>query len=154
MRRIIPSAAALAVCAGLAHAGPFTDGIVSNLTDLGYEFIEIKEGPGQVKVEAIRGTEKLEVVYDRATGRILKQERERADADDFGRRGVQFDIRNRDFIGDDRDDRDDEDDNRDDRRSGRDDDDHDDDDYDDDDDDNSGSGSGSGDRSGSNSGKG
>jgi hypothetical protein len=98
MHRKLTFAAAFTTMIGAAHADTFTDSIVSNLQDLGYEFIEIQDGIGQVKVEAIRGTDKLEVIYDRSTGRILKQERERAEAGEIGRSGVQVRDRNRNFI--------------------------------------------------------
>ncbi|WP_413717217.1 hypothetical protein [Silicimonas sp. MF1-12-2] len=98
MHRKLTLAAAFTTLVGAAYADSFTDSIVSNLQDLGYEFIEIQDGIGQVKVEAIRGTDKLEVIYDRSTGRILKQERERAEADEIGRSGVQVRNRNRNFL--------------------------------------------------------
>ena len=98
MHRRLTFAAAFTTVIGTAHADTFTDSIVSNLQSLGYEFIEIQDGIGQVKVEAIRGTDKLEVIYDRSSGRILKQERERAEAGEIGRSGVQVRDRNRNFI--------------------------------------------------------
>ena len=98
MHRKLTFAAAFTTIIGVAHADTFTDSIVSNLQSLGYEFIEIQDGIGQVKVEAIRGTDKLEVIYDRSSGRILKQERERAEAGEIGRSGVQVRDRNRNFI--------------------------------------------------------
>lgn len=131
MNRSIPIAAAFAVWVGVAHADGFTDSIVANLQGLGYEFIEIQNGIGQVKVEAIRGAEKLEVIYDRATGQILKQEREQAELSETGRSGVQVRDRNRDFL-DDRNDEDNDDHDSSGHGSGG---------GDDDDDDNSGSGS-------------
>lgn len=158
MHRSIPLATAFAIYMGAAHADTFTDAIVTNLQDLGYDFIEIQNGINQVKVEAVRGSEKLEVVYDKSTGKILKQERESA-GEDAGRSGVQVRNRSRNFLDDDdidgRDDEDDDeddDDEDDDDESGRsygDDEDDDDDDSDeddesdddDDDDDDEGSGS-------------
>ncbi|MBT8414700.1 MAG: PepSY domain-containing protein [Boseongicola sp.] len=110
MKYTIPLATAFAVWMGAAQADDFSDKIVANLQDLGYGYIEIKNGISQVKVEAIRGTEKLEVVYDRATGQILKREMERADGDDLGQSGVDISTRNRDFLDDDDDDDDDSDD--------------------------------------------
>ena len=135
----VPIATAFAIWVGAAHADTFNDSIVQNLTDLGYEFIEIKNGPTQVKVEAIRGAEKLEVIYDRTTGKILKQERESAlGDDDYGRSGLQIDTRRDDFLDDDEDDDDeddDEDDDDDESDDDEDDDDEDDDESDDDEDD-------------------
>jgi hypothetical protein len=143
MHRSITLAAAFTAWVGMAHADAFTDTVVSNLQELGYEFIEIQAGINQVKVEAIRGTEKLEVIYDRASGSILKQENEVAEDDEVGRTGVKIRIRNRDFLDDDEmkgdDDEGDDKNDEDDDENDEDDDENDDD--DDDDDDNEGSGS-------------
>lgn len=98
MRNSLTIAAAFTAWVGMAHADGFTDSVVSNLQELGYDFIEVQDGINQVKVEAIRGTDKLEVIYDRASGRILKQEREQAEAGEVGRTGVQVRNRNRDFV--------------------------------------------------------
>ncbi len=75
---------------------------------------------------------KVEVIYDRSTVEILKQENERADGDEIGRTGVQFDNEGEDFLDDedldDEDEDDDESDESDDDESGSDDKDGDDDD--------------------------
>lgn len=57
-----------------ARAEPIADQVVQALTDQGYTRIEIKNRAGQIKVEAIRGANQLEVVYDAQTGAILSQE--------------------------------------------------------------------------------
>ncbi|MDA8747130.1 PepSY domain-containing protein [Litoreibacter sp.] len=113
--------ATLLTCGSVAAAGAqnMNDQIIANLQEQGFGYIEIKNGRTQTKVEAIRGTDKLEVVYDNASGTILKQERERAESDELGLAGVDIDQRNRDFVGSD----DDDDDSRDDRDDDRDDDD-------------------------------
>jgi hypothetical protein len=172
--RVALVALALTGPAGVAQADVSTDAIIADLTAQGFTRIEIRRGPNQIKVEGIRGTQELEVVYDRATGAILKREVGTADLFDDTRPGVSIRDRNRDFVriatagssassdDDDDDDRNDDrggrsgsDDDDDDRggRSGSDDDDDDDDDRggrsgsdDDDDDDNDrGSRSGGGD---------
>ena len=75
MKRIfLAGAAALALTATAALAQSVADQIVSGLQQQGYTRIEVTEGPTQIKVEAIQGSTKLEYVYDRASGRILKQE--------------------------------------------------------------------------------
>ena len=150
MKQITFITTALLLAAGTAGAQSSTQaGVIERLQSQGYDYIEIKEGLTQTKVEAIRGTEKLEFVYDNTSGTILKQEVERAEADEIGRNGVELDRRDRDFVesDDDRDgadrddddrgrgDRDDEDDDSDDDEDGDDDEDDDDDDDDDEDDD-------------------
>ncbi|MEX0368883.1 MAG: PepSY domain-containing protein [Ruegeria sp.] len=162
MKRIYALTAAMALAAVLpANAQTFADRVIDTLAQQGFRTTEVKNGPTQTKVEAIRGTTKLEVVYDRSTGQIVKQETEPATARDLQGGGIEISTRDRDFTRDARrDDDDDEDDDRSGRRGGddddddrsgrgggddddddRDDDDRDDDDDDDDDDDNSGPGS-------------
>jgi hypothetical protein len=129
--------AALVIAAGGASASPLTDSLIAAWQAQGYERIEIETGPTQVKVEAIRGTEKAEVIYDAATGAILRQEFERVDAGENTTPGVFIDTDDDDFTDDDRGDDDgdghhgmgDDDDDHDDDHGGHgDDDDHDDDD--------------------------
>jgi hypothetical protein len=110
----------------------FADNVIAELRAQGYSFIEIERGATQLKAEGVRGGEQVEIVYDLATGRIIKQETGRADAEYIGRTGVEFDVSNDNFVGDDDDDDSSDRDDDDDDRSGR----------DDDDDDNSGSSSG------------
>ena len=106
-------AAAFALWSAAANAGAFEEMVIERYQEMGFQFIEVKEGLTQTKVEAIMADgRKVEVIYDRATGQILKQENERADSDEIGRSGVQFDRENEDFLDDDE--RDDEDDDEDD----------------------------------------
>ena len=157
-RYIAPLAAAAAITLGSqASADPFVDSVVRNFQNLGYDFIEIERGRTQLKAEGVRGTDELTVIYDLATGRIIRQETGRADSSYVGRDGLEIRSRDRDFVGssgsgrsrDDDDDDNDDDDDDDDRSRDRDDDDDDDDrsrdrDDDDDDDDRSSSSSSSG----------
>ena len=93
--------AALVIAAGGASASPLTDSLIAAWQAQGYERIEIETGPTQVKVEAIRGTEKAEVIYDAATGAILRQEFERVDAGENTTPGVFIDTDDDDFTDDD-----------------------------------------------------
>ena len=74
MKRTLMMTAAFLFAGQMAFAALSTDTVVSDLTGLGYTRIEIKTSPTQMKVEAIRGTEKLEIIYDIETGAVLKQE--------------------------------------------------------------------------------
>jgi hypothetical protein len=98
MKRTLLATAALTLWAGTAMADAFTDGVVAKFQEMGFAFIEVQDGLTQVKVEGIKGSTQLEVIYDRATGRILKQEQGRAEAENVGRSGVQIRERNRDFL--------------------------------------------------------
>lgn len=138
MNRTIPVSIAFALWSGVAHSDAFTDSVVQQYQDMGFDYIEIKEGPTQVKVEAIMSDgRKVEVIYDRETGQILKQENERAESDEIGRSGVDIDSRDSDFLDDDGDDEDDDDENDQDDENDESDDDEDDEDDEDDDSDES-----------------
>ena len=60
----LPIATAFAIWSGAANADAFDDKIIANLRELGYDYIEIERGATRLKVEAIRGAEELEVLYD------------------------------------------------------------------------------------------
>ena len=70
--------------------------VITAFQNQGFTAAEVKSGPTQIKVEAVRGDLKLEVIYDRETGSILSQERSHADANDaaggweFSRSDVDF----------------------------------------------------------------
>ena len=132
MKRIFALAAMFALPASVGFAAIDTDGLISRFQGDGYTTIEVTRGINETKVEAIRNNEKLEVVYDNATGAVLETEFGTPDADDDIRPGVTVRDRNRDFVRDDDDSDDDQDDDRDDDQ----DDDRDDDSDDDRDDDN------------------
>ncbi|QYZ71736.1 PepSY domain-containing protein [Neotabrizicola shimadae] len=88
----------------------------------GYSAVEVTVGRSQVKVEGIRGGQKVEAVYDSVTGAILKQEAGATEAEDDIRNGILVRQRDRDFVrvsavG--RDDSSDDDGNDDDRGRGR-----------------------------------
>lgn len=101
-RTLLATTAALSLLAGAAWAQSVgqsvTDQVVSGLQAQGFTRIEVKEGPTQIKVEAIQGTTKVEYVYDIRTGDVLSQETERVDGDDDTRPGVEIDQEDEDFV--------------------------------------------------------
>lgn len=100
-----------------AQAQSIADQVISQLEADGFTFFEVKNSPNQVKIEAVRGSQEVEYIYDLASGALLKQETGTADAEDRNRRGIQTDSEDDDFIGDNRpSDREDDDDERDDER--------------------------------------
>jgi hypothetical protein len=136
MKRILlASTAALSLLAGAALAqSSVAEQVISGLQAQGFTRIEVKQGPTQLKVEAIQGDTKVEYVYDLASGDVLSQETERVDDDDDTAPGVEIDREEEDFVSvpgavmdDDDGDDDGSDDDDDDRGHGNDDD-HDDDD--------------------------
>lgn len=160
--KLLCYSAAIMLTTGAAYAAINGNALADAYLAEGYAFVEVKVGPTQTKVEAVKGSTKVEVIYDNETQEIIKREQEAADGDYLGREGKQVRNVNRDFEDDDgdddrkgrgRDDDDEDDDNDDDDDDGRDGDDDDSDDDDDhggsghggdddsDDDDNSGKGS-------------
>lgn len=144
MKRTLLSTAAFIFAGHMAFAAISSDSVVTSLLADGYTRVEVKQGPMQIKVEAIRGTEKLEIVYDIETGAILKQEVETVRPGENTAPGVSIRDRDEDFVDgeddsndDDEDDDNDNDDDTDDSDDDNDDDDNSDDDSDDDGDDDS-----------------
>ena len=137
-RFLIASTALFAASAAPAAAQSFTDQVTATLAEQGFQTREIKNGPTETKVEAVRGNVQLEVVYDRATGTIVEQEIEPFAGVISDNHVVEISTEEEDFSDrargktDDRDDDRDDNDDRDD--DGRDDDDGDDDGRDHDDD--------------------
>ena len=127
-RLVLFPALAMIGLANPAFADPFSDAVIREYQSLGFSRIEVKNGISQTKVEATRGNRTVEVVYDRASGSIIKQEWEAAEPRDR-QPGIEVRDEDRDFVRVGRRGRDDDDD----RRSGRRDRDDRDDDRDDDD---------------------
>jgi hypothetical protein len=130
--------AAAALSANMAFAAIDGNALADSYLAEGYNYVEVKVGPTQTKVEAVKGSIKVEVIYDNATGEILKQETEAAGDDYVGRTGKEVEDDDEDFLDGDDDEDDDEgedDDEDDDDDEGTDDDDEGDDDEDNDDDD-------------------
>jgi uncharacterized membrane protein YgcG len=92
-----------------------TDEVIATFQADGFTRIEVKQGPTQIKVEAIRGTEKVETIYDAETGAVLKSEVETVGPNENVTPGVSVRDRNSDFVdvGDDEDDDDENDDDED-----------------------------------------
>lgn len=163
--KLFHAAAALIMSATFAHAAITSDDLVAQYQAQGYTRIEIKVGTTLAKVEAIKDGQKVEVIYDLASGAILKSETEAVRAGENVTPGVKVrtvnddklsDGRGRGRSGNDDDDDDDssDDDNGDDDNGGDDSGDDDSGDDDDGDDDNSGSGNSGGDDGGNSGGDG
>jgi hypothetical protein len=131
--KLLSYTAAIALSAGAAFAAIDAKQLADAYLAEGYSYVEVKVGPTQTKLAAIKETRKVEVIYDNATGAILKQEFEDAGDDYIGRSGVEIEDEDKDFLDGDDDDEDDDEDGEDD--DDEDDDDEDDDDEDDDDED-------------------
>lgn len=86
--RTLSALAVLLMTTSLAQAAFNADDVAAQLTGEGYTRVEIKIGQSTAKVEAIKGTTKLEVTYDIASGKVLKTETELVDSDDNTTPGV------------------------------------------------------------------
>lgn len=96
--RVLGLVAAL-LMASPAFAAWDVDAITQKFQADGFTRIEVKIGPTQAKVEAIKDGTKVEVIYDLATGDVLKRESEVISADDSSATGVFVRNTVRDFIG-------------------------------------------------------
>ncbi|MBP9184147.1 MAG: PepSY domain-containing protein [Fuscovulum sp.] len=99
-KQLVMMAAAMALYGTTALAVVTAEDVVADLQADGYSWIEVKRGPTQIKVEAVKGTSKIEKIIDIETGRVLQTETENADPEDMGRTGVQIRDRNEDFLDD------------------------------------------------------
>lgn len=81
LRNII-IASAIAVTGTCAIAGTAADTIAANLAADGYTSVEVRTGMLRSRIEAIRGSEKLELVVDNSTGDVVKSETGAADDDE------------------------------------------------------------------------
>jgi uncharacterized membrane protein YgcG len=135
MKRFLMTTAAAIFAGTMAFGAITSDSVITDFQSQGFTRVEVKVGPTQMKVEAIRGTEKVEVIYDIATGTVLKRETGTVGAFENTTPGVQVRDRNRDFVRSGSDDSSDDDNGDDNGGNGGDD-------SDDDNDDSSGSGGG------------
>ena len=99
MKKLLLLSAGMIFAAGVAYANITADQLVAAYQADGYTTIEVTRGAGQIKVEAVKDTTKLEVVYDAATGAILKQEQSTASAGEAGQ-GVEVKSTKDDFVKD------------------------------------------------------
>jgi len=73
MKRTLMMTAAFAFAAQMA-AALTADELAASLTADGYSYIQIKTGTTQIKSQAIKDGQKVETIYDAATGTVLKTE--------------------------------------------------------------------------------
>jgi hypothetical protein len=84
MKRLIFLTTAVAFSASMAMAATTSGDLVAAYKAEGYTKIEVTTGRTQIKVEAVKGNSKIEVIYDAATGAILNQESKWAKRSDRG----------------------------------------------------------------------
>ena len=98
MKRTLLFSVAAMFAGHMAFAAISTDTITADLLAQGYTRVEIKQGPTQIKVEAVRGTETLELVYDIESGAILKTDTGEVYPGENTTPGVEVSTGGRDFV--------------------------------------------------------
>lgn len=91
------AAAALSANMAFAQAAIDPQSLADAYLAEGYSYVEVEVGPTQTKIAAVKGDTKVEVIYDNATGAIIKQESELADQEYLGRTGIEIDQSDEDF---------------------------------------------------------
>ena len=76
---------AIALSAGVAFAAVDGNAIADQYLADGYSYVEVKVGPTQTKIEAIKDGVKTETIIDNETGLVLKTETEEADEEELAR---------------------------------------------------------------------
>jgi len=71
--------------------------VIDSLQAQGFTPVEVKTGPSQIKAEAVRDGQRIEVVYDSASGQIIKQEFGPAGAQ-AGAGGIEVNVEGDDFV--------------------------------------------------------
>lgn len=89
----------LGFSASMAQAITVED-VVQTYQDAAYSAIEVKESPNQIKVEGVKDGVKVEVVYDKATGDVVKRESEAVGAGETNT-GLEVSSTDHDFTDDD-----------------------------------------------------
>lgn len=82
--------AAAALSANMAFAAIDPQTLADAYIKEGYTYVEVTVGPTQTKLEAVKGDRKVEVIYDNASGDVIKQDFEDADSEYQGKTGVEI----------------------------------------------------------------
>ncbi|NBZ88245.1 PepSY domain-containing protein [Stagnihabitans tardus] len=96
MKKLLLSAA-FVLSAASAFAAVTANDLVASYQADGFNAIEVTTGITQIKVEAVKNGTKVEVVYDIASGSILKQEQKPARARDLNDTSVEVQTSATDF---------------------------------------------------------
>ena len=89
-RLMLFTAAAAAFSANLAYAAIDQHALADSYIADGYSYVEIKQGPTQTKLEAIKDGVVVDVVYSNETGEIISQESQAVDPEHATMTGVEI----------------------------------------------------------------
>lgn len=75
MKRTLMMTTAMVLVSGtIAMAAVTGQGLGEKYRAQGFDYVEVRVGPSQIKVEAYRNGQEVETIYDRATGNVLERE--------------------------------------------------------------------------------
>lgn len=97
MKRTLMMTAAMIFTGQMAFAAIDAQQLADSYITEGYTFVEVKQGPTQTKIEAVKGASIVEAIYDNETGEIISQEIQAADAEEQARTGVEVKTTDKDF---------------------------------------------------------
>jgi hypothetical protein len=97
MKRTLMMTVAMIFTGQMAFAAIDPQALADSYVADGYTYVEVKQGPTQTKIEAVKGTSVVEAVYDNDTGEIISQETQTADAEEQARTGVEVRTTDGDF---------------------------------------------------------
>jgi hypothetical protein len=97
MKRTLMMTAAMMFTGHMAFAAIDPQALADSYIADGYTSVEVKQGLTQTKIEAVKGTSLIEAVYDNASGEIISQETQPADAEELARTGVEVGTADEDF---------------------------------------------------------
>ena len=89
--------AATALTATVAFAAINAQALADSYIADGYTYVEVRQGPTQTKLEAVKGSSFVEVIYSNETGAIISQETQLAGAEEMGKTGVEIKTASEDF---------------------------------------------------------
>lgn len=97
MKRTLMMTAAFVFGGQMAFAAIDPQALADSYIAEGYTYVEVKQGPTQTKLEAVKDGNMVEVVYDNETGGIISQETQVADAEEVAQTGVEIKTTDKDF---------------------------------------------------------
>ena len=99
--KLMAFTAVMALSTGMASAAITSTDVVNTYKAKNYSYIDVKESPTQIKVEAIKDAMYIEVVYDKESGSVISTESGVASEEDAAQTGVTVVVVTRDFENDD-----------------------------------------------------
>lgn len=95
--KLLMFTAAAALSANMAFAAIDAQALADGYIKDGYTYVEVKVGPTQTKVEAVKDGTVTEVIYSNETGKIISQETQAADEEESALTGVEIKTVDEDF---------------------------------------------------------